>query len=299
VDISLWLTSEPGQYERVGDWSAFFHARVNQFLEDMLEDAPIFRNAAMRLLGLSEKMTDLCVRSIRVGSETCPRVGFDLAVIRSFLSVAGRANLELDLVLPPLPEADLAGLELRDTLGALPAGSAVIANDLGTLALVHDEFPGRALAGRLLWKRKRAARFFPEELDMLSRDEVEEWRDLAYPEWVRSLGVDTVEIDLPPQGIYISGEHPIATHMPWCFVSYGRVCYIGSLGLARPDKFRISSPCEKECIGIQHVVDEGRFPGELLRRGKGVYCPSEPGDFSWLEHKSLSYIIVDLRRSPS
>ncbi|MDH4201517.1 MAG: hypothetical protein OEV87_01310 [Phycisphaerae bacterium] len=298
MNVSLWLPSEPGHFKDIHDWNVFLRENITSIAKDQLNNKTIFSRAMFLLLNLIQESPNLSVSSLRVGSETCLRKMIDSTKLKAFIKIAQNSKVRLQVVLPPLAEADFAGFGLLQSLQEYSSSILVVANDLGTLYKARVEFQYDVIAGRLLWKRKRASRFFGDELSLISSNELSEWQNITYPEWINFLGVVSLEIDLLPQGVLYSDERPCAIHFPWTFISYGRVCYIGSLELKRLDKFKITSPCNNECIRIQHAINDESHPVPILRSGKGVYCLCVPKDTTWTQNKSISNIIIDLRRSP-
>ena len=297
MNISLWLPSDPEQFKDVDNWEVFLEERIEKLTKDKENSQTIFNKAMLLLLRLIQEYPS-SVSSLRIGSETCIRKEVDLPILEAFSRIAQNTQMQLNVVLPPLAESELHELNLSAFLKQHSLYTSIVVNDLGVLSKVYEEFPRDIIAGRLLWKRKRSSRLSPEELDLISQYELSEWCEIAYPEWINCFNVKLLEIDLLPQGTLYSTERPYAIHMPWTFISYGRICYIGSLELDSLEKFKIMSSCNKECLKIQHVLDDKSYPIPLLRSGKGVYCLSDPKDYSWIQNKSLSNIIVDLRRSP-
>ena len=298
VNACLWLPGEPRRFENVDNWVELLTRLVEQAVATSMESCTVFQQATLQVSRLLHAARKMSVDSLRIGSETCVHKTIDPSVLRAFARITSRSGLGLQVVLPPLAVNDACRIDLTAILEELPPSCTLVVNDLGTLSRLCKSVSNSVIAGRLLWKQKRAVRFFPDEFELLSQDELNEWFGFHFPVWLQQFNVRLLEIDMLPPGVRLGGSQNCSVHVPWALVSYGRICYIGSLGLGPHEKFQVSSPCRRECRSVQHVLCDESCPTPVLRCGKGVYCLSRPVDYSWLQHKALASVVVDLRPEP-
>lgn len=180
------------------------------------------------------------------------------------------------------------------------ANIEVIVNDLGTLSELHERGIRNLSMGRLLWKQKRLARFADDEIPLLGKDVLQEYRKVEYPVLAEKFAVNVVELDSAPQGIeLLTNGNKYAIHIPWCLVTFGRICCIGSLNLERNRKFRITSPCNHECIYIKEIYNNStNWPQALFREGKGVYCLAGSDAQRTLLNNGIGKVVIDTTKFP-
>ncbi|MBI5477732.1 MAG: hypothetical protein HY906_02685 [Deltaproteobacteria bacterium] len=178
-------------------------------------------------------------RRLYAGAEFCRHLIPSRAQWTAVLALARRRRVPVTLRTPPVTEEALARLAI--VLRALSGvqGAEVVANDWGTLRLVHRRFPGlRPILGRCLRRQKKDPRvgelamsgaMSPETLDLLAR-------------W----GVDLVEADCLPDD---ASPIALALHLPFAFVASGSLCLLSGLGRPVEEKFRPDRPCRAPCRG--------------------------------------------------
>lgn len=294
--ISLWINSDFSLYKDIRDWNAYLREWLEAKPLELGNNEELFRPAASLLSGLLTRVNNHSVEAIRIGSETCARELPNLSAVNNFLEISKSTGVRLELVLPVLAHADCVEMDLWNFLKDVPSEINIIANDIGTVAYLRDHTNNKILAGRLLWKQKRFARFHQDEYSLLGKDVLEECQFVEPPEWIEHFDVNRFEIDLLPQGLSFPGnksDKSIGINLPWSLITYGRVCFIGSLELPPNQKFRISSQCSHECNRICQIYENPAWESQLLRTGKAVYCCSNPGDYSWLTNQGLSHLILD------
>lgn len=196
-------------------------------------------------------------------------------------------DLPFTFVTPPVADAGLerlAGCLAR--LEALLPGSEVVVGDWGTARLLRERFPAlRPVLGRLLVKFLRDPRLTPRFLFPDSPPApltAMQQCSLTLPgflEVLGELGVDRVEIDNLFQGMAV--DFPAlglrsALHIPFGYVTRGRICLIGNQQMAPERKFGALSPCRRECLEVEvRLRDRNRRPDggvyDYMQRGNTIF----------------------------
>ncbi len=294
--VSLWINSDVSLYKDILDWNGYLREWLEANPLEIRNNEELFSPAASLLAGLLTRVNHLSVEAIRIGSETCSRELPNLSIINNFLELSENTGVRLELVLPILAHAECVETDIWTFLKDIPPEINIIANDIGTVAFLRDHAKNKILAGRLLWKQKRFARFHQDEYSLLGKDILEECQIVEPPGWIKNFDVNSFEIDLLPQGLSFTSDKVdkcIGINLPWSLITYGRVCFIGSLEFPLHQKFRISSQCSHECNRFPQVYKNPEWESQLFRAGKAIYCCSNPGDYSWLGYQGLSHLILD------
>ena len=215
---------------------------------------------------------------LHFGSEFCETLLPSPVQLRSVIAAAERRGVGLALATPMNSDAGIR--RLHQLLPLLPAGSEVVGNDWGTLALLRREYPHlHAVAGRLLCKMVKDPRLPSAE-----------WARL-YPHGVHStpfrgllarLGVRRIELDVPPFAAaadFRSPDFGVSVHAPYGYSVKGRACRIGSLNQPDGEKFMTGHRCRRECLTYAATLsrpEHGSTDLSTFQRGNTVFYRHSP-----------------------
>jgi hypothetical protein len=108
----------------------------------------------------------------------------------------------------------------------------------------------------------------------------------SYRSFLDRQQVERVEVDNPLQGLAVDFAGPgvsASIYLPFGYVTTGRICLPGSLGLAPGDKFSHLGRCGRECGGTVLELKNTRSPFEadrdltLYQRGNTIFYVQSPG----------------------
>ncbi len=198
-------------------------------------------------------------------------------------------GLPFTFVTPPVTDPGLerlAGLFAR--LEALLPGSEVVVGDWGTARILQERFTSlKPVLGRLLVKFLRDPRLTPRFLlpdsppaSLIAFQQCSVTLP-GFREVLGKLGIDRVELDNLFQGMAVDfaglGLRP-AVHVPFGYVTRGRICLIGNQHLAAEQKFGALSRCRRECLKV-----EVRLRDRNRRADGGVYDYVQRGNTVFYE----------------
>ena len=196
------------------------------------------------------------------GAEFCQTLLPSLAAVTEAARAARASGAGFSLVTPPLNDVGVAAVgALLDALAQLNDETAggrfeVVANDWAVLRLLART-PGRfvPVLGRLLARMLRDPRLPPLETTGVAPAAALAARQgqVTSPPFlklIRSMGVERVELDNVQQGIAIDfealGLRP-SLHLPFGFVTSGRICPFAGIGQPKEAKFSVTTSCHHEC----------------------------------------------------
>ncbi|MBI1986750.1 MAG: hypothetical protein HYS70_00150 [Nitrospinae bacterium] len=223
--------------------------------------------------------TAICFSRLYLGDEFCQHLIPSQAQVDRALQFAQAEGLALSLVTPYVTDEGIDRLRALFSYLALHCPDAeVIVSDWGTLRLLRREYPSLVpVLGRILCKMTRDLSLAPPE----RRPAVPPAASRAlrrpalslplYQRFLAGLGIQRAELDLPPQGLDMTGIGlKVSLHLPYGYVTTGRACPIGSLDRPKREKFRPMDHCPGPC---QQVAVE-LLPSASVRlfyRGNTVF----------------------------
>src|SRR5581483_8702438 len=86
---------------------------------------------------------------------------------------------------------------------------------------------------------------------------------------VRAAGVARLEVDALPQGFpagVADAALSASAHVPYGYVSSGRVCLVGSLSLPRLERFTPQTSCPRPCEGLDGEMRAPSVAGAPMER---------------------------------
>ena len=248
---------------------------------------------------LRRRLTALPITALRLGSEDCARCLPTVAEIELILNLCIHKGITLELVLPVISESMFPIIESIVAMVKVQPDMLLVVNDIGTLRYAMMQGVSRVALGRLMWKQKRLARISSQELQILDKNVLEEYKTLEVPTWSRDLGIAEYEFDLTPQGIAVDvDDGHLAFHLPWCVVAFGRTCFAGALHQETSEKFKLGLPCRKECDTFAEIFESPHWPGPLVRHGQFVLAQAGLCDFSWFDLRCAHKVVIDGTRAP-
>lgn len=168
---------------------------------------------------------------------------------------------------------------------ALPVAAGVVFNDWGILEILRCDFPAlERVMGRLLFKNTRfvyrhihpAGDFSARKAGSILREQIKVMRQtsLCIPEYrnfLHSLGIGKVDVDILPQGIDLKGceSLSVGAHLPLGYLTSGRTCPLWKNG----DRYPSAESCKtKKCLSGGKIVPDERkeFFLPLIERGNVV-----------------------------
>lgn len=182
------------------------------------------------------------------------------------------------------PNTLRAYLKLLKHLDAMKGRIGVVFNDWGFLQVLRREYPNLdPVMGRMLFKNKRYIynSAIPDGFsnrdsrDRITRNQLKAMRETnlgipAYKEFLQTLGVRKIDIDIPPQGLVLRGcaEFNLGVYFPWGYLTSGRTCPLWASGR----RFVAFRPCRvKACIRKKDLKDGGAFNTRLMEIGNTVF----------------------------
>ncbi len=168
----------------------------------------------------------------------------------------------------------------------------VVVNDWGVLRMLSREQAHiRPVLGRLMNKMIRDPRVASQFDDPRAPQEaVDALRGFSisagsYRAFLDQKKVRRVEVDNPLQGLavdFTAQEIPASIYLPFGYVTTGRICLPGSLGLLPGEKFSHLGRCGRECSGTVLALKNTKSPFEtdrdlvLYQRGNTIFYFQPP-----------------------
>lgn len=202
------------------------------------------------------------------GEEFCAQLILTPAELRALADLAAGVGAAVTLLTPPVTDQELASLRpLLALLAGLP-DPEVVANDWGTLRLAAREFPGvRRVLGRVLRRQLKD----PRAADRAATAQMPG----AYVDLLKRLGVAMISADRLPDG---PSPLPLALHVPFEFVTSGRICAVSGLPYAEePRKFLSDFHCPRPCRDFSLRLADPSVRTPLWQKGNTLYAPNDEG----------------------
>jgi hypothetical protein len=174
---------------------------------------------------------------------------------------AGR-RIPLTLATPPVTDEGMQ--DLRPLLARLQAeaDAEVVANDWGTLRLLQRQYPGlKRLMGRTLRRQIKDPRAEAATATGAMTD--------GYAALLSQLGVAMISADRLPDG---PTALPLAMHVPYEFVTSGRICSISGVPFPDHKKFLVDFSCPKPCRDFYLDLQDASVAGGMRQKGNTLYA---------------------------
>lgn len=202
-------------------------------------------------------------------------------------------GLDWTLVTPYVTDSGLDRIgRLLDKLPRDLHPDEVVVNDWGVLRrLRRDHEQIRPVLGRLMNKMIRDPRVATQFDDPRApKEAVDALRGFSisagsYRSFLDDNNVGRVEVDNPLQGLAVDFSAqgmPASIYLPFGYVTTGRICLPGSLGLPPGEKFSHLGRCSRECGGTVLELKNTRSPFEsdrgltLYQRGNTIFYFQPP-----------------------
>jgi hypothetical protein len=227
------------------------------------------------------------------GSEFCETLIPGAAATARLAGQAREKGLDWTLVTPYVTDTGLA--RISRLLEKLPRDlhpDEVVVNDWGVLRRLRREQEHlRPVLGRLMNKMIRDPRVASTFDDPRApREAVDALRGFSisagsYREFLARKKVGRVEVDNPLQGLavdFAAQDIPASIYLPFGYVTTGRICLPGSLGLPPGGKFSHLGHCGRECGGTVLELKNTKSPFEadrdltLYQRGNTIFYFQPP-----------------------
>lgn len=234
-----------------------------------------------------------CVEWVYLGSYFC-----DLYFCRTPRSVWKKCfdkvkelGKRIVLVIPTPSQKQLAPLKLLVNKLISEFSEEIdemVLNDYAMLAFAEQHFPNiKRWEGRMLSKETRDPRYSPNEQSAKQFER-------AIHNDLFGFSVMGVEADpVAPINVVETGECMLALHTPYAYVSMGRICEFGSIGMQLVDKFRLDHTCGRQCI--QNWLLYENHGCKFVKYGRAIFTPNEDvvarcsqGNFRII-HSALDY----------
>lgn len=197
-----------------------------------------------------------------LGDEFCHHLIPTIQDVETALSWCQERQVPLSLATPPVTDEGLD--DLRPLLRRLDGemGAEVVANDWGTLRVLQRDFPrlvrvlGRTLRRQIKDPRAEVALATGAMTD-------------GYQALLQRLGVAMIAADRLPDG---PTALSLAMHLPYEFVTTGRICSISGVPFPEPKKFLVDFSCPKPCRDFYLDLQDTSVPGGMRQKGNTLYA---------------------------
>jgi hypothetical protein len=196
-----------------------------------------------------------------LGDEFCHHLIPTMAELETVLAWCQERQVPLTLATPPVTDDGLR--DLRPLLRRLQGepGAEVVANDWGTLRLLQRDFPklGRVL-GRTLRRQIKDPRADVAAATGAMTD--------GYHALLTQLGVTMISADRLPDS---PTALPLAMHVPYEFVTTGRICSVSGVPFPETKKFLVDFSCPKPCRDFYLDLQDASVKGGMRQKGNTLY----------------------------
>ncbi len=140
----------------------------------------------------------------------------------------------------------------------------IVVNDYAMLSWIGTCYPSYTLwLGRLLVKDTRDPRYIMDQQTCKLLDHIKNGDLYGFP-------ISGVELDVfAPLVLEDPMDITLAFHCPYCYVSTGRLCEIGSIGEEPKNKFHPTSDCTRQCVHTWLWYENSE--ATLLKHGRAIY----------------------------
>ena len=143
----------------------------------------------------------------------------------------------------------------------------VVVNDNGMLEWIAAQYPRIGIwLGRTMDKELRDPRYCLPGVHGKLLEQVERgWHSRG-----RILGVESDVTDVSANDFPVS-HYGLGIHVPFAYLTMGRICEFGSIGLPTEEKFQLYRPCKRQCMS--HWMWFEQNAQCFLKHGRAVYTP--------------------------
>jgi hypothetical protein len=197
-----------------------------------------------------------------LGDEFCHHLIPTLPDLETALAWCAERRIPLTLATPPVTDEGIQ--DLRPLLARLQgeADAEVVANDWGTLRLLQRDYPGlKRVLGRTLRRQIKDPRAEAASATAAMTD--------GYAALLNQLGVAMISADRLPDG---PTALPLAMHVPYEFVTSGRICSISGVPFPDPKKFLVDFSCPKPCRDFYLDLKDASIAGGMRQKGNTLYA---------------------------
>lgn len=139
----------------------------------------------------------------------------------------------------------------------------IVVNDFAMLQWMNQLSEKPLWCGRLLSKEPRDPRHIEQK-------QVFKLYERAKKDTLFGVSVKGVEIDnINYAKINLGNNRMAGIHVPYAYVSMGRICEIGSIGYKMDQKFRLTNACMRQCLSYYQEYDNHNI--QFLKFGQAVY----------------------------
>ncbi|PIU88628.1 hypothetical protein COS64_03265 [archaeon CG06_land_8_20_14_3_00_37_11] len=226
---------------------------------------------------------------IYFGSETCENCMPNINSVRRIEKTASEYNIGFTLVTPICTDY---GIDYLNTI--LPSINKktieVIPNDFGVLYMLSQmDFKGEIIMGRLLAKSKKwpigdVPKEFKEPLCHSPFGLTE------YQKYLKEIGISAIEVDNRIEGYDTKLDvlpFKIEMHLPFVYLTSGRMCFFSGQEKSKKDKFGITKGCKRYCDWQTVRLNE-----QFYSNGRAIY--SINNNIENLKKHRIDRVIISL-----
>ncbi|MCD4782720.1 MAG: hypothetical protein K8T10_02700 [Candidatus Eremiobacteraeota bacterium] len=204
------------------------------------------------------------------GSEFCTHMIPGVEELVEVFSLCEVLNMEFTLVTPFLDESGIGKVaKLLDFLDYKHLYPEILICDWGMLHYISMNFNNKfpLVLGRILAKQKTGPRIemIRDVLPSAYKSSMKTHVDIpVFTEFLRSMGVERVDLDIPLQGLDVEMpvDFAISLYYPYTYISTTRRCPIRETGKC-------------DCNEYSFKLSSGNMPVELYARGNTVFFKHE------------------------
>lgn len=269
---------------------------------DSIVDFKTIVNKSNALAGFEK-----CER-IYIGSYFCAQYFLNLPkkIIEEAAAFCKEEDIKVTLVIPTFSEKNLdKGKEKIKEFVSLLEGviDEITINDYGMLEYITKQYKLKCNIGRLFMKDYRDLRY-PEYFNTTLHPKIFTSYFMKLIETYKINGLEfdpthkTVSFETCPQNKTATlkncpQEVVVGMHRPYCYMTVGQICEIGSIHKEIEKKFRPNEVCQGECSShiFRYQFNDGH---EWLRIGKAVYFDNRECEVQGVNCLRNIYFPVDL-----
>lgn len=206
-----------------------------------------------------------------LGDEFCHHLIPTLPELETALAGCAVRQVPFTLATPPVTDEGINALRPLLVRLADEPDAEVVANDWGTLRLLSREFPK---LGRILGRTLRRQIKDPRAAETTAAGAMTD----GYMTLLQRFGVSLISADRLPD---IETALPLAMHVPFEFVTSGRICSISGVPFPQQRKFLVDFSCPKPCREFYLDLKDASVKGFIRQKGNTLFA--ENGGLALLE----------------
>lgn len=196
------------------------------------------------------------------GEEFCAQLLLTPAELHEFAAQAAEVGAAVTLLTPPVTDEELAALRPLLAIVAELPDPEIVANDWGTLRMAQRDFPAvRRVLGRCLRRQLKDPRATTREATASLPP--------AFVALLAKFGVAMASADRLPDG---PSALPLALHVPFEFVTSGRICAVSGIPFPEPRKFLVDFHCPRPCRDFSLKLHDPSHGKPLWQKGNTLYA---------------------------